>query len=55
MLPPRRTREVEEWAERDDARRVDVVVGEVVVALDVLDVHRRRDAGLLAEIAQVAL
>jgi hypothetical protein len=39
--------EVEDGAERDDLRRVDFGVRHVVVPLDVVQVHRRGDAGRL--------
>jgi hypothetical protein len=45
--------EVECGADRHDARRVDVVVRDVVVLLDVIEVHRLGDAGLLVEIADM--
>jgi hypothetical protein len=38
-------------SERDDARRVYVVVGRVVVPLDVIEIDRRRDLAKLLEIA----
>src|SRR3954469_2206714 len=38
----------------DDPRRVDLLMGHVVVALDVVEVDRVGDARLLVEVAQVA-
>ena len=46
--------EVEERAEGNDAGRVDLGVGDVVVALDVIEVHGVGDARLLIEVAEVA-
>ena len=39
---------------RNDPEWVDVVVGEVVVTLDVIEVYRLGDARLLVEVAQVS-
>src|ERR1043166_8138533 len=50
-----RAGEVEQGTERDDAGGVDVVVGDVVVTLDMVDVDGFEDAGLLIKIAKVAL
>ena len=50
-----RSVEVQFRPDRNDPRRVDLVVGDVVVALDVVEVHRLGDAGLLVEIPQIAL
>ena len=41
-------------ADRDDAGRIDCLVAGVIVALDVLHVHRLRHARLLIEIAHIA-
>ena len=46
-FPARWTREAQQWSQRNDARRIDIIVREIVVPLDVLDVHRLRDARLL--------
>ena len=46
--------EVLQRADRHDAGRVDLVVRRVIVALDVVEVHRRRDAAHLVEVAQIA-
>jgi len=47
--------EVESGADGDDARGVDIVVSDVVVALDVVEVDGVSDAGMLVKIHEVAL
>ena len=42
-------------AKGDDSSRIDVVVGDVVVAFDVVKVHGLSDARLLVEIAEVTV
>src|SRR5262245_36945946 len=49
------TGEVEFWSHGDDARGVDVAVGEVVVTFDVVEVDRVSNAGLLVEIEHVSV
>jgi hypothetical protein len=45
--------QVEQRTDRHNPRRIDVVVRDVIVPLDVIEVHRLRDAGLLVKIAQI--
>src|SRR5215475_4839937 len=52
-LPPVRRPEIEDRAERHDSRRVHAAVAPVVVALDVIEVDRLGDAGVLVEVAGV--
>src|SRR4030095_16349078 len=47
--------EVECRPDRHDASRIDVVMRHVVVALDVIEIHCLRDAGLLIQIEQVSV
>ena len=47
--------EVEDRTDGHDASRIDRVVGHIVVTLDVVEVDRLGDAGLLVEIGQVTL
>ena len=46
---------VDDGSDRHDAGRVDGIVRHVVVAFDVIEIHRRRDARLLIKVHQVAL
>ena len=46
--------EVQHWTNRNDAGGVDVVVCDVIVALDMVNVHRLGDAVDLIEIFKVA-
>ncbi len=46
--------EIDAWAFRDNATGVDSVVARVVMALDVLHVHRVSNAGMLVKIPDVA-
>src|SRR5215468_3628952 len=52
-LPPVRRPEIEDRAERNDPRRVHAAVAAVVVALDVIEVDRLGDSGMLGEVAGV--
>ena len=47
--------ELERRADRDDACRIDVRVSDVVMALDVIEIHGLGDARLLIEIHEVVL
>src|SRR4030095_16724610 len=49
------SKEVECRPDRHDASRIDVVMRHVVVALDVIEIHCLRDAGLLIQIEQVSV
>src|SRR5438874_387058 len=49
---PVRTSEIKLRAERNDARRVDVIVRKVIVTFDVIKVHRLGNARQLVEIEQ---
>ena len=50
-----RTVQVQRRADRDNAGWIDVIVREIVVALDVIEVHRFGDPGLLIEVPQVGI
>ncbi len=50
----RRTVEIEDRAEWDDAARIDVGVSETVIALDTVEVNSRVDARLLVKIVEAA-
>src|ERR1051326_6790364 len=50
-----RFREIEQRTDGYDARRINLRVRDVVVTLDVIEVHSLRDAGLLIQIHQIAL
>ena len=50
MLAVGRHIEILQWSNRYDARRIDVIVRAVVVALDMVEVNRRRDARNLIQI-----
>jgi len=50
-----RLHEIQCRANWNNPRGIDVVMGDVVVALDVVEVHRLRDAWLLINIHQVPL
>src|SRR3954470_13586322 len=45
---------VQRWSDGNDAGRVDLLVSHVVMAFDVIEIHRFGDAWLLIEIHQVA-
>jgi hypothetical protein len=49
-----RSGKVLQRTDRHDAGRVDLVMRRVIVPLDVIEVHRRRDAAHLVEVAQIA-
>ena len=42
-------------SDRDDPRRIDIVVRVIVVTLDVIEIDGLRDSGNLIEIAQVSV
>ena len=42
------------WAERDDAGGIDFAMGQVVMPLDMVEVHRAGDAVGLIEVFQIA-
>ena len=50
-----RALQIQLWADGDDAGRVDVVMGDVVVPLDVIEIHGLRDTLHLVEVPQVAV
>src|SRR6267143_1622490 len=52
MTTPMWAREIKLRTERHDARRVDVIVRQVIVTFDVVKVHRLGDARKLVEIEQ---
>jgi len=52
MTTPMWAREIKLRTERHDARRVDVIVREVVVTFDVVKIHRLGNARQLVEIEQ---
>jgi hypothetical protein len=54
-LPPMRQRQIQRRTDRHNPSRIDVIVRVVIVALDVVEVHRRRDPRLLVEVHQIAL
>ena len=55
LFAPMRKRQVEHRPERNEARWVNRVVSDVVVALDMIEINRLRDARLLIKIHQITL
>src|SRR5436190_9614512 len=55
MRPPVWLGEVQRRTDRNNSRGIDVIVRDVVVALDVVEVYGLRDAGLLIKIHQITL
>ena len=47
--------QVKQGANRNDPCRIDVVVREVIVALDMVEIDRRGDSRLLVEVQKVSL
>lgn len=50
-----RAGEVDLGTNRYNPRRIDFLMRHVVVPLDVIEVHRRRDAGLLIKVAEISV
>ena len=50
-----RALQIQLWSDGDDAGRVDVVMGDVVVPLDMVEIDGLRNALYLVEVSEVAI
>lgn len=53
MTPTVRPRVIEFWTQRYDSFGIDVLVAHVIVALDVIEVHRIANSRNLIELAEI--
>ena len=46
-----RTLKLQDWSKRNNPRRIDVIVGDVIVAFDVVEIDSLRNSRLLIKVA----